>query len=180
MLSYLDINRKPLMEIFEQQYNVQDYTTLSNNDQITVKFVTKTILSYIKITTCNHFKSKLQRAKITAAKALVAAKMENAQAKGAMAATDAAIKSQPLPQTSKLLKDAIKEVVDKKLANRKRTIPPTKPTANHTNNKRHKAAKNTAVDKTRSTKASSGQQHQPATHRKPTMKRTENHNTRWR
>jgi hypothetical protein len=144
MLAYLDINRSQLIELFEQRFQVPQFDTLTTIDQTAAEYVTKTILSYIKIVTCNHFKGKLQRAKLTAAKALVTAKMDNAKAKGAMAATDAAIKNQQLPTNSKILNDAISEVVEQKLAERKR--PNTKP-ASH-NAKRARLPKAEAVDKT--------------------------------
>jgi hypothetical protein len=150
MLSYLDINRAQLIQLFEQRYTITPLENLLPRDKTAAEYVTKTILSYIKIITCNHFKGKLQRAKLTAAKALVTAKMENAQAKGAMAATDAAIKSQPLPPTAKILNDAITEVVDRKLAEQRKRPPNRTPNAP---NKRPKLPNDKAVDKTHSTSA---------------------------
>jgi hypothetical protein len=111
MLQYLDINRTQLIKNFTTAHNPGNYTSLSDDEQKTVDFVTTTILGYIKPATCLHHLQKLATTADTTVAAKMTARLDAKFAKQAHAEVDKAIDQARLPKDSKILNAAILQVI---------------------------------------------------------------------
>ena len=133
LLEYLDINRKQLQELSLTLYKPNELRDYNRIDKNAIYFAIDTMLGYLKVITCVHYKTKKATSQTKSSAARIAAKMEAALAHNAMAAINDCISTQAaaLPKNSKSLENTVNEIVDKRENNaskRKKHPKPLPPT----------------------------------------------------